>query len=241
VLTRISRLLAVAQLACASWALAAGFQVNPVRVDLSSAHPNAVLTLSNPSPERILVQAEAFSWQQAEGEDQLQPTSAIMLNPPIFELQPGGRQLLRVGLRQLPKGDGEQPYRLWLSQLPTATGTSEPAAGDEPQGVKLLLRVSLPVFASGRTTGAARPVWQWQAGDRLQLVNFGQRHLHLLKLSVSDGHGASLDLPARYVLAGNDSVWQLPSGWHGRQLQIEADSDAGHLHASLEAADLLRP
>ncbi len=239
--TLMSRLFAVAQVVCAAGALAAGFQVTPVRLDLSAAHPNAVLTLSNPSGEKLLVQAEAFDWQQADGEDQLRPTAAIVLSPPIFELPPGGRQLLRVGLRRLPSGDGEQTYRLWLSQLPADAGANAAANGNEPQGVKLLLRVSLPVFAASRTTATALPVWQRPADDRLQLVNFGQRHLHLVKLRVRDERGASLDLTPRYVLAGSEMLWQLPPGWHDRRVQIEADSDAGALHASLDAPASMRP
>jgi P pilus assembly chaperone PapD len=120
------------------------------------------------------------------------------------------------------------------------TEATQPADAAQ-QGVKLLLRVSLPVFVAGRATATARPVWQWHAGDRLQVVNFGQRHVQLQKLSLSDGHGASLDLAPRYVLAGSDSIWQLPASWRGRPVHIEAESDAGPLHASLDAPASMRP
>jgi fimbrial chaperone protein len=234
-------LLAVVQIAYAMGALAAGFQVNPIRIDLSAAHPSSVLTLSNPSQEHILVQAEAFSWRQTNGEDQLEPTTALVLNPPIFELPPNGRQLLRVGLRQRPIGGVEQTYRLWLSQLPASAAHTAQAPEDTQQGVKLLLRVSLPVFAASHTAPAAQPVWQRQSDDRLKLSNRGQRHLQLLRLRVHDSQGTSLDLPPRYVLGGSEVLWQLPPGWQGRQVQIEADSDAGPLHASLDASASMRP
>jgi fimbrial chaperone protein len=217
------------------WGLAAhaaGFQVQPVRLDLDAAQNNAVLTVSNPTKAPLLIQAEAFAWRQENNEDILEPTSALLLNPPIFELAPGARQLVRVGRRPgMPSAAGrEASYRLWLSQLPNA-GT------DASQGIRLLFRVSLPVFIASTDPGRARPVWSLTR-EALVLSNSGTRHLHLRETKLLRIDGTAVSLPMRYVLPGAYVSWPLPPEWRSRAFAVEADTDAGSFAARLDPGEV---
>lgn len=209
---------------------AGGFQVQPVRLDLAAGQGNAVLTISNPSREPLLIQAEAFAWRQDAGGDVLEPTVALLLNPPIFEIAPGNSQLVRVGLRPgRSMATREASYHIWLSQLPG----SEP---DPAQGVRMLFRVSLPLFVTPSGPAQARADWVLEAG-RLTVRNPGTRHLQVRSVRLTRTDGASVSLPMRYALAGAVAGWPLPAGWAGQTLAIEADTDAGILKTRLDPGE----
>ena len=206
---------------------AAAFQVRPVRLDLNARLPAAQLTVSNPTPRTLLIQAEAFDWTQADGRDQLLPASAVILNPPIFELAPGASQVVRVGLRQGALPGVERSHRVWLTQVLTA---ADRAAG----GIQMALRVSLPVFVLGDQTGAPVPSWS-QTSDALVLTNAGARHLHVHDLQLATPDGQRDTLGPCYALPGSVCRWPLPAPLRGQALRIEADSDAGPLKGRLDA------
>lgn len=204
------------------------FQVRPVRVDLGARQPAAQLVVSNPTDRPLLLQAQVWSWSQNGTQEQLEPASDLIVNPPIFELAPGAQQVVRVGLRQpLPAGR-ELSWRLWLSQVATP---ASPADG----GVQMLLRVSLPVFALGDAVPAPAPRWQrHDAGASVALVNDGGRHVHVRTLRLQSDGGPSHELGPCYALPGGVCRWALPREWHGRPLRLEADSDAGRLRTQFD-------
>jgi len=203
------------------------FQVRPVRLDLDARVPAAQLTISNPTARPLLIQAEAFDWTQAHGADQLQPSAALILNPPIFELAPGASQVVRVGLRQGARPGQERSHRVWLTQVLTA-------ADREAGGIQMALRVSLPVFVLGDQTGAPLPIWSHTA-DALVLTNAGARHLHLRELQLTAADGQRDTLGPCYALPDSRCRWPLPPALRGQSLRIEADSDAGPLKGRLDA------
>jgi fimbrial chaperone protein len=224
----IACLLALLGSAAAAWA--GGFEVQPVQLAMRVGQPSTVLTVSNPTTEPVLIQAEAFVWQQDKGEDVLLPAPGLLLNPPIFELAPGARQLVRIGFKpgSVPPSAREASYRIWLSQLPAAR------TDDDAPGVQLLFRLSLPLFVSPRQAMAAQPVWTLSGGE-LVLANPGARHVHLLSLTLrrAAGERMNLNLSQRYVLAGAELHWPLPTEWQERALSIELVTDVGRQTISL--------
>ncbi|MBL0943394.1 MAG: molecular chaperone [Hydrogenophaga sp.] len=206
---------------------AQAFQVRPVRVDLGSRAAATQLMVHNPTPRPLLLQAEVFDWSQpAEAGDELRPSTALIVNPPILEIAPGASQVVRVGLRGPVEAGVERSYRLWLTQVATPELLES--------GVQLLMRVSLPVFVTGAGTPGPQP--HWKLGENgVELRNSGLRHLQVraLKLTASDGRQATLG-PC-YALPAGLCRWALPAGWTPGALRWEADSDAGPLAGALDA------
>lgn len=219
------RLVAAALLALAL--PAAAFQVRPVRLDLDRQRPATQITVSNPTARPLLIQAEAFDWTQQGSEDQLRPSEALILNPPIFELAPGASQLVRVGLRQGAAPGRERSHRLWFTQLLTP---ADRAAG----GIQMALRVSLPVFVLGEQTAAADARWT-ATPDALLLGNRGARHLHVRALQVDTDDGRQDTLGPCYALPDGACRWALPAALQGRALRLRADTDAGWLEGRPDA------
>lgn len=216
--------LLLAQLGLPSPAMA--FQVRPVRLELGSRTPASQLVVHNPTARTLLLQAEAFDWSQDERQDRLEPTQALIINPPIFELPPGASQVVRVGLRKAVESGVERSHRIWLSQVPT------PQDGD---GVQMLLRVSLPVFVTGLATPPAQPSWQRQ-GDTLELHNTGGRYLQVRALQLRSDSGETASFGLCYALPGRQCRWPLPAGWTGAGTRYEADTSAGPQRGVFDAA-----
>jgi fimbrial chaperone protein len=222
----MKRLLALIALLLTAASAAQAFQVRPVRLDLGSRVAASQLMVHNPTNRPLLLQAEAFDWTQDGGADQLKPTQALIVNPPIFELAPGATQVVRVGLRQAVESGVERSHRLWLSQIPT------PGEGDD--GVQLLLRVSLPVFVTGVATPPAQPRWQ-RDGEALELHNAGGRHLQVHALRLQSDQGASASFGPCYALPGQFCRWNLPAGWSAATTRFDADTSAGPQRGVVDA------
>lgn len=210
-------------------AVAHAFQVRPVRVDLSARQAAAQLVVTNPTDRPLLIQAQSWEWSQEGGTDRLGPTADLIVNPPIFEIAPGARQVVRVGLRQGLVAGQERSWRLWLSQVATP-------AGADDGGVQMLLRVSLPVFGAGE--GLAGPAPHWQRDDDghdLSLINGGPRHVHVRSLRLSAEGLPDLVLGPCYALPQSRCRWTLPPAWRAQAMALDADSDAGRLQGRLDA------
>jgi fimbrial chaperone protein len=207
---------------------AQAFQVRPVRLDLGARQPASQLLVTNPTARTLLIQAEAFDWSQDKDQEILNPSTNLIVNPPIFELAPGAQQVVRVGMRRAIEGGVQKHHRVWLSQVATPGADSE-------SGVQMLLRVSLPVFVTGSGTGAPQAVWHRQAvSGAIELGNSGQRHLHVRELRLLAEGEKTATLGPCYALPGGLCRWQVPADWRNKVVHIEADSDAGILRSKFE-------
>jgi fimbrial chaperone protein len=236
--------LAAAILALLCGMLPAGamaFQVQPVRLELPAERAQGVLTVRNTTDAPLLLQAEVFTWRQAEGSDELTPTRDVLVNPPIFEIAPGASQLVRVGLRPgaSQSAGRESTYRVWLTQLPR---TREPtdnagAAGNasSSSGVTILFRMNLPLFVTPRAARPAEAVWQRDA-DALRASNPGARHLSLREIVLTRPDGVTLKLPHRTVLAGAEARWALPPDWRDAVFVVSVTDEGGTRRASPSVA-----
>jgi len=207
------------------------FQVRPVRVELGSRQPATQLTVHNPTPRPLLLQVEVFDWSQpGEGDDELRPSTALIVNPPIVEIAPGASQVVRVGLRGAVESGVERSHRVWLTQVAT------PELLDS--GVQLLVRVSLPVFVTGAGTPPAQPEWT-RTPAAVELRNHGLRHLQVRSLTLTGTDGRRATLGPCYALPAGRCRWALPVDWGVGALRWEADSDAGPMTGALDAASPL--
>lgn len=189
----------------ACWA--SSFQVNPVKVTLAADKPVAALTVRNLGSDTTVVQLQVVAWSQASGKDKFTPASGILATPPIFTLQPHGTQIVRVGFHRPPSGHEEQAYRLFLQEIP-------PPLKSGFTGLRMALRISLPVFV--QTANAVSPHLHWQAipsahGQvEIRVSNDGLAHAKLSQFHLSvAGDANALPMPQEpvYVLPGATHQW----------------------------------
>jgi fimbrial chaperone protein len=223
-------LLAIGMLAAAGTAAASSISVAPIRVELSAAKRTAVLTVRNQEDAPVIVQARPAAWSQRAGEDQLDDTHDLVVTPPIFTLPPRGAQVVRVALLREPDPSRELDYRLVLSEVPNPTAA-------ETTGLKVALRITLPMFIAAPVHTAADLLWshQWLPDGTLaiQAQNRGTAHLQILDFDVGNVGESPRKVHAEtphYLLPGTTSQWQLHSAsglTRDTQLLIRGHSDAG--------------
>jgi len=186
---------------------AASFVVNPVRVSLAESQRVISLTVRNNGSERMRVQAQPMRWL-AEGEDdQYEATDQLLVSPPLFALEPGSSQILRVGLRNPRAGDREQTYRLYLTEVPGPLGA-------DFEGLAMTLRLGIPIFVQPSiavSPALAGNLTAQVKGFELQVDNRGLAHARLIEALFLDSQDAVLGKIAlsRDVLAGQQRKFLL--------------------------------
>lgn len=207
---------------------AGSFSVNPVRVTLSAKQPVAAITVRNSGTEPAVVQLETSAWSQDEGRDVLVPTNDVLATPPIFTVPPGKTQILRVGLRRPTTATGETTYRLVLREVPPSTPT---------QGLRVALRISMPVFVVPATSVAPELNWRTtRTADgqiRVHLTNTGTAHVQVSKIDLAladEDVALGTHTTAGYVLPGNTRSWTVKTASPaaaGAKIRIRSMTDAG--------------
>lgn len=146
-------------LACAAaltWSVPASagtLQVNPVLLEIDAGRRTATVTLRNAEATPVTIRAYALEWRQTGGQDVYTETRAVIVSPPIFTIPPGGTQIVRVGLRS--PSAGPQAYRLIVEEVPDATPS---------EGIRIALRLNLPLYASVAVGDAGALRWSAMRG-----------------------------------------------------------------------------
>jgi fimbrial chaperone protein len=162
--------------------IAGSFEVNPIRIDMSTKTCSRALSVRNRGTLAVVVQTSIVSWQQENGQDVYAPTKEILGTPPIATIPPGGEQILRLGMRRAPDAANELSYRVFLQEVP-------PPPKPGFQGLQVALRLSLPIFVQPRQGPAkASMVWNLELqGDdtlRLRLDNNGTGHIQVSEIGL---------------------------------------------------------
>src|ERR1700761_6914140 len=100
---------------CAS-ACGAGLQVAPILLELSARQNADGLWLSNTGAAALAAQVRVYHWTQANGEDRLDASRALVVSPPIVKLAPGARQLVRVVRSGAPPEAREDAFRIVVDE-----------------------------------------------------------------------------------------------------------------------------
>lgn len=197
---------------------AASLQVSPTSVTVQAGQNAGGLTLSNTGTTPVHAQVRVYRWTQHDGEDRLEPTRDIAVSPPMLELAPGDRQLIRVIRPGAPPSGTEASYRLIVDELPV-----EGAADAAKPGLQFMLRYSVPVFVMPRdvaeTATAIVPVLRTRLvrdGGRsfIEIANSGRQHAQVADLAFIDADGKRHAVAAGlsgYVLPGQARRWPLPA------------------------------
>jgi len=211
--------------------LAAGAQslaVLPVNIFMPPGQMATTLTVTNQSNSETAIQIRGYAWNQPDGaDDQLTPSDAIVVSPPIATIAPGATQVVRLILRQPAQGR-EVTYRILVDQLP-------PPA--QPGMVHVVLRLSIPVFVqpASRAVGHVHYHVEVNNGQSyLVAANDGLSHdvIRDIVLTTSDGRKLKTESRALpYVLAGATRRWQIvaqgPPPLPGDTLRLTARAVAG--------------
>lgn len=201
-LSRISSItiLNIATVLLCTNASAASLAVAPVRIALNENDPVATMRIENVGAEATRVQLRVFSWHQSNGEEFLEPTRDILVNPSLFEVKPDKVQLARFGLRT-QSGAIEKSYRLVLDEIPEF-------APNVPGHIRTLLRITIPIFVTARGE-MAKIIWNlWPEDSKSVMIsarNTGNAHLQINQLELERPDGTKLGIKAMstYLLPGS--------------------------------------
>lgn len=192
---------------------AASLQVAPTSVVLHPDQKAEAVWLSNTgTSEPVRAQVRLYKWAQEGGTEHLEPTRAMVVSPPMIELAPDAKQLVRVVLASPPPQGAEDSYRIIVDEVPSERV-------DEQPGLQFLLRYSIPVFVLPQDGDAiayklAIHVEQQAGKATLVVANTGRQHAQLADLAWVDAAGARHPLLAGlvgYVLPGSTMRWELPA------------------------------
>jgi len=219
-------------------AMAAGWEIDPVRVELSPHQQTAAITLKNGSDQPTSIQIEAVAWSQTEGKDIYIPTKELLVSPPIVTIAPQAEQIIRVALRRQADASNELTYRINLQELPV-----KPAPGFT--GVQVALRISLPVFIKPQN-GEAEPKATWKVSRvsdkqvKVTVQNTGNAHIQVSDFALyAQGMTEAIasESGSSYVLSGQTHEWVLPTSPSEKltikHLRLKAYTDADNFDTEL--------
>lgn len=195
---------------------AAGFSVSPTRVEFAAGESVKGLRLHNSGERPIQAQLRVFAWTQTNGDDVLEPSTDLVVSPPMASIAPGTQQLVRIVRRNGAAGaTAERSYRLLVDELPQARLQQSTGA---PAGLNFVVRYSVPLFISGVSSERTAETLRWftdtddEGRPRLAVHNPSASHAQLSELRVLDAQERTLhrhDGLLGYVLAHATRRWPL--------------------------------
>lgn len=195
--------------------MASGLQVSPISLSLQARETASGLTLSNSGKDMVHAQVRVYQWLQDEQGDQLTPSRGLLASPPMIELKPGEKQLIRIiRAKAPPQGTGavEDAYRILVNEIPIKSA-------NQTTGLQFALSYSLPVFVQPVGVTKTSPKLQWSThlqpdgkAVKLRVSNSGNGYAKLSGLSFVDAAGNSTVINPGllgYVLPGATMNWTL--------------------------------
>jgi len=183
----------------------ASLNVSPVRVNLGGSHTKDVIQITNQEDSVKSYEVEVVAWSQtSERREVYSPTEDILAVPPLFSLEPGETQLIRVGMLTDADENTERSYRMFITEI----APPEPEK-IESTGIIMRLQIGIPVFVAP----AAAPTTTLNLVDYMQIEeqlfvqfrNSGNTHIKVTEVHYSaPGSAEKIITPAvTYILAGN--------------------------------------
>lgn len=122
-------------------AFASPFSISPIRIFMGPRDRATAITITNDGDEPLVMQADLYSWKQKDnGEDDLVLTDDMILSPPIINIAPKSRQVVRLAMLR-PRPPGEQlTYRMIVREVPEVKPASPTLQ------IQIALAFSMPVF-----------------------------------------------------------------------------------------------
>ncbi|WP_246179368.1 fimbrial biogenesis chaperone [Pandoraea aquatica] len=204
----------------------------PIDPVIESDQRATALWLENRDVHPVTLQIRVLAWRQSGWEDlYAENQQRVVGSPPVANVSPGQRQLIRLTKLDDVAPGTETAYRVLVDEIPQPRDPAVPESGSTV-GVRFQMHYSIPLFVNGagvRTKDTAEhprehdrlavPALVWQValseGKRwLVLSNRGAVHARITSLAVTSGAtttsvGEGL---LGYVLPGAQMRWPLPEG-----------------------------
>lgn len=188
----------------------ANFSVTPLRVDLNNSIRTGSITVENHGQEVMAVQMYLTKWtQDAKGKDIFEKNNDLVFFPKVVTLEPGKKQLVRVGLKGVVVDLQETTYRLFIEKILTPEESTETKAG-----IKVRSRFGIPVFVlqsgkkkSRKVEGAIGKVSYKNGSFEVPVENTGTEYFLIKKIEIT-GENKKGDEVIKEELQG----WYLLSG-----------------------------
>jgi len=219
-------------------AMSAGWEIDPVRVELTSQQKTAAVTVKNNSDQPTSIQIHAVAWTQVDGKDIYNPTDDLLVSPPIVTIAPKSEQIIRVALRRQADSSKELAYRITMQELP-------PSLTPNFSGVQVALRIGLPVFVqSVNGEAAAKLIWKVSRMPdsklKVGVQNQGNAHIQISDFALYNPGGkqsVSGEAGSSYILAGQSHEWLLLTNPFekitSKHLHLKAYTDTGNVDTVL--------
>lgn len=215
----------------------------PIAPTIAAGVRTTALWLENRGASPVTLQIRVVEWTTVAYDDLLvDEQDDVIASPPVADIAPGHRQLVRLVRIGEPPIGREQAFRVIVDELPSLARRAE-ARSDPAFGVNLRLRYSLPLFVYGDGLVAAHqaaapeharvatPELEWRivgdASERwLHVRNTGTGHARLSHVRVTTDE---VDAPLSagllgYVLPGAERRWALPTdGGTWTDARVDAD------------------
>jgi len=234
---KIPRALLLCLLVASGAANAASLFVRPTTVMLARGQSAATVTVTNSSSAPVTAQLRLYSWNQADNQDSLTSTEAMVASPPMLQIPPGSSQTIRLVRVAAAPAVTEESYRLIVDEVP------EPGAGTEGTGVVVQLRYSVPVFVLPRSSPTALTTFKATVDGGsllLDVANRGKAHAQISNVRLTYPNGSSEVVGAGlvgYVLPDKQRQWKLglpaPDGNRGAPTQVRAQVNGKDLRVAL--------
>ncbi len=118
---------------------AGSYSINPVKLELSYQGETKIITVRNQGEQSAIMQVDVVAWEQQAGQDIYKTSRDLLASPPVFTLEPGASQVIRLGQRNTVASSSEKAYRLFIQEVP-------PAIAEKNVGLQMALRISVPVW-----------------------------------------------------------------------------------------------
>lgn len=163
-------------------AAAASVNVSPVLLNLSEESNKDVVRVTNSSEAPKSFEVNAVAWTQSDREREIySDTDELLAVPPLFTLQPGQTQVVRIGLMRRADAQHELAYRVFFTEL-----APPEIEASEASGISMRLRFGIPVFvaplapvATGVTFAGLDTV---DDHSFMQLTNTGNVHVKVSEI-----------------------------------------------------------
>jgi fimbrial chaperone protein len=207
--------------------------ISPVLVELGEQHNKDVIRITNSGDAAKSFEVNVVAWSQSADEREIYtPSDELLAVPPLFTLQPGEQQLVRLGLMRHADAETELSYRVFFTEL-APPETEERTTS----GINVRLRFGIPVFVA--PLAAAAPAVQFvglrSIGDNtfMELRNTGN-----VRVKVGE---VRYQAPASYDTDVSPAVFYLHAGRTGYlPLQLPDDNTGGTVELSTDTAGMLR-
>lgn len=189
----------------------AGLDIQPIKIYFDARSRIDKLTIKNVSDEDLSLQVRVFAWSQdANGRDQYEETTDIIIFPKIMKVLKDEEKFIRVGTNLTPSGD-EKTYRIYIEEIHVASPKT-----DEGATVRMAMKIGVPIFISPLKSNPKGSIQSFSMSNGRPIVevkNTGNIHLIITSFNIKGTNEKGKEIFSRelggwYVLNGASRFYE---------------------------------